>query len=73
MKNFNYAAQQVIDSGINERAKYFAEKVVAQIKARGSDWIGKHIEPFCAESDSTPIADNRLYFLQQWQMKLLDA
>jgi hypothetical protein len=78
---FTETARRVIESGATEKAKSFAEKVHDQVLAKGDDWIEKnkmaleitHLN-FAEYADGSgeiaPIEDNRLFYLQKWQLAL---
>ncbi|MDP1586619.1 MAG: hypothetical protein Q8M07_02650 [Prosthecobacter sp.] len=78
---FNETARRVIESGATENAKAFATKVRDRILANGDEWIEKN--KFALEisqlnfskyadgsGEIAPIEDNRLFYLQKWQMVL---
>lgn len=76
VSNFNSIAAEVIASATTEKARAFAEKVVAAITANGDEWIvanaSKLHVTLSADSvrQTAPVADNRLFFVQKWQMAL---
>lgn len=81
---FNKTAERVIASGTTEKAKEFAEKVRAQILEKGEEWIERNqdaleisLANFAVYADGAgeiaPIEDNRLFYLEKWQLALRRA
>lgn len=74
--NFRSIAKEVIESAPSEKARAFAEKVIGQIEARGQEWIMSHAAALHCELSAdecrnmAPVSDNRLFFMQNWQMAL---
>lgn len=74
VNNFNSIAAEVIASATSDKARAFAEKVVASIAARGESWIEKNAAALSVTlsadqlRDAAPVADNRLFFLKKWQL-----
>lgn len=78
---FNETARRVIESGKTEKAKAFAEKVRAAVLEKGPEWMEEHKGElqiseanFSVYADGSgeiaPIEDNRLFYLEKWQMAL---
>lgn len=76
MNFFNEHAETIINAAPTAKARAFAEKLVAQIKARGPEWIETHTDalqvrlPVWGPESVAPTADNRLFFLSHWQLAL---
>lgn len=76
VENFNSIAAELIASAPTEKARAFAEKVAAQVAAKGDEWIVANVFKLACEmsADMTrhtaPVADNRLFFMQKWQLAL---
>lgn len=79
MNFFNDHAAIIVDSATNPAARAFAEKVVAQVTARGEAWIEAHKDalkvrgPAYGPESEAPTADNRGFFLTHWQLALASA
>jgi hypothetical protein len=81
LETFREVARRVIESGRTEKAKAFAKKVRDQILSKGEDWIEGNKTPleigelnFAEYADGNgeiaPVEDNRLFYLQKWQVVL---
>jgi len=76
VSNFNSIAAELIASAPTEKARAFAEKVIGLVNARGADWIEAnaiklHVTLSADQvRASAPVADNRIFFMQKWQLAL---
>jgi hypothetical protein len=82
MNNFNEYAEIIINSAPGAYARKFAEALVAQINARGTEWIEAHTTAlhinFSASEDDAmtkrlgvaSIAQQRNFYLREWQRAL---
>lgn len=76
MNFFNEHAETIINAAPTAKARAFAEKLVAQVKARGQEWIEANADalqvrlPVWGAESAAPTADNRLFFLTHWQLAL---
>lgn len=72
--NFNSLAKLLIETATSQKAVEFAQRVIAQIEEKGADWMAAHAVTLQLLSDHKtdfcPVADNRPYFLGQFQMAL---
>lgn len=77
IKNFEIAVEALYNEAPSEKARAFVEKLSEQIRAKGEDWISaRAIELHITDvevSDSAvcPIEDNRLFYLERWQLALV--
>ena len=77
-ENFIIAAKILYDSAPNEKAGEFVSKLAGRIAAKGEAWINAnatklHISDVEVSDQSiAPIADNRLFYLAQWQLALAE-
>lgn len=77
IKNFEIAVEALYNEAPSEKARAFVEKLAAQIRAKGEDWIAAraielHITDIeVSDSPSIPsIEENRLFYIAQWQALL---
>ena len=75
VENFESIATELVRVAPNEKAAAFAKKVADQIRARGASWIGSNVETLKiqqpADKQFFPVADNRMFFLTEWQSALI--
>ncbi len=77
IQNFQNYANAVIASGSTPKAKEFAKSVISKIESKGSDWIAQNAKKLQIEVDfstcneSAPVADNRIFYIQKWQLALI--
>jgi hypothetical protein len=61
-----------------ERARLYIESLVDRILNKGPNWIDAHsdmlnIHESADQLENTfPVEDNRLWFIEQWQMALME-
>jgi|NOAtaT_6_FD_contig_61_4016756_length_694_multi_3_in_0_out_0_2 predicted pyridoxine 5'-phosphate oxidase superfamily flavin-nucleotide-binding protein len=74
--NFESIAVALHDEAPSEKARAFVDKIASAIRAKGAEWIAAnefalHIT-FSAEEqeDLTPVEDNRLWYIAEWQIAL---
>ena len=76
IKNFEIAAEALYNEAPSEKARAFVEKIASQIRAKGEDWITArvielHVTDVEVSDDAVcPIEDNRLFYLERWQLAL---
>lgn len=76
MKNFEVAVEALYNEAPSDKARAFTEKLAAQIRAKGEDWIAARVTELhisdaeVSDSAYCPIEDNRLFYLTQWQLAL---
>jgi hypothetical protein len=76
IKNFEIAAKSIIDEAPTEKARIFAERLAAKIRAKGEDWIAARISALhisdseVSDASICPIEDNALLYLIDWQRAL---
>lgn len=76
IKNFEIAAEALHNEAPTEKARAFVDQLAAQIRARGNDWIAAHVTELhitdgeVSDSCPFPIEDNRLFYLERWQIAL---
>lgn len=74
--NFESIVSALHDEAPSDRARAFVEKIAAEIRARGSDWIAEHARALHIEHPAewhdtvAPVEDNRLWWLAEWQKAL---
>lgn len=77
MKNFEIAVEALYNEAPSDKARAFVERVAAQIRAKGNEWIeGRatdlHItDAEVSDSAIVTIEENRLFYMEKWQMALL--
>jgi hypothetical protein len=77
-ENFEGIAAALEAAAPTEKGRTFAAKIAAQIRANGAEWIeanhvSLHIDMSVKECEElAPVADNRLFFMQEWQLALAD-
>lgn len=75
--NFASLSALLIQSAPTQKAVDFANKVIAQIEARGSEWVAKNAAELQLLSDHKndfcPVADNRVFFMTKFQTALMAA
>lgn len=75
-RNLESIAVALHDEAPTEAAREYIEILLDNIMDRGSNWIDAHadmlhINSSAEELESTfPVEDNRLWFIEQWQMAL---
>lgn len=73
---FAYLKTELIKSAATPKAVAFAEKIAAQIEARGAAWIDSNAAALKISGNIealekfAPVADNRAFFLSAWQLAL---
>jgi hypothetical protein len=73
---FEYIRAELIKSAGSDKARAFAEKIAAQVEARGVEWIESNREALKIGSTIealekfAPVSDNRNWFLAAWQVAL---
>ena len=77
-ESFKSIASEVVRSGKTEKAKEFAQSVILKIEAKGAEWIESNFSKLGlieggapAIEDISPVADNRIFYIQKWQMALI--
>lgn len=77
IKNFEVAVEALYNEAPSDKARAFVEKLAAQIRAKGEDWIAAHVTDLHvtdAEVSDHPdlpsIEENRLFYLERWQVAL---
>ena len=75
VENFESIAAELVRVAPNEKAAAFAKKVADQIRARGAQWIESNVAALKiqlpADKQYFPVADNRIFFMTEWQAALL--
>jgi len=77
IKNFEIAVEALYNEAPSEKARAFVEKLAGQIRAKGEDWIAARVTELhitdveVSDSAVCPIEDNRLFYLERWQLALL--
>ena len=79
-ENFATLAALLLATSPSEKATNFANRVIADVNARGPEWMAKNavtlqiLSPFGSVEDDrrspAPVADNRPYFMGQLQLAL---
>lgn len=72
IQNFKEISQELYATAQTDKARAFCEKITKQIEAKGDAWIIEHEKELgitfsVSEQKSAPVADNRTWFLSQWQ------
>jgi len=76
-KNFEIAVEALYNEAPSEKARAFVEKLAAQIRAKGENWIAAHVTELHITENEVgddfyfTIENNRLFYLQRWQLALL--
>ena len=76
IKNFEIAAAALYNEAPSEKARAFVEKIAGKIRANGEEWITSratelHITDAEVSDEAVcPIEDNRLFYLEKWQLAL---
>ena len=76
IENFNSVVSALEAASSSPKATAFLNRLVAQINARGEAWIIDNALPLqiihSAEdwADLCPVGDNRLFYIQKFQMAL---
>ena len=76
IQNFKEISKELYATAQTDKARAFCEKITKQIEAKGEEWIISHetelgIHYSVAEQKvSAPVAENRTWFLSQWQKAL---
>lgn len=79
INNFEKAAEALYNEAPSEKARAFVEKLAAQIRAKGEDWISAHVTELhitdneVADNSILTIEDNRLFYLGRWQLALMQS
>ncbi|MBP7253976.1 MAG: hypothetical protein KBA75_10905 [Alphaproteobacteria bacterium] len=85
LQNFEALSAELIRSGATPKAAAFAEKISAQVRAMGAEWIEAnalklHValtpeitQPGTVEYTNAiaPVCDNRAYYISEWQAVLM--
>lgn len=73
--NFDSLAAILIHTAPSEKARVFAEKKIAEVRARGPQWIADHAVSLqilsSADGLFCPVEDNRNYYMAQIQVALM--
>ncbi len=73
-KNFNSLAALLISTAASDKARAFAEKIIAQVRARGAQWMADNAVAMqildAADGRFCPVADNRNYYMAKLQTAL---
>ena len=78
IRNFESIAVALHDEAPTERARLYIESLVDRILNKGPNWIDAHsdilhIHESADQLENTfPVEDNRLWFIEQWQMALME-
>ncbi len=78
IRNFESIAVALHDEAQTERARLYIESLVGRILNKGHNWIDAHsdmlnIHESADQLENTfPVEDNRLWFIEQWQMALME-
>ncbi len=73
--NFNSLAAILVRTAISEKASVFAEKKIAEVRARGAEWMANNavilqiLSP--ADDRFCPVEDNRNYYMAKIQVALM--
>ena len=76
MKNFEAAVTILFNEAPTDKARAFVEKLAASIREKGEKWISARVTALhisdveIADETISPIEDNRLFYLEQWQTAL---
>lgn len=76
MKNFEAAVAALYNEAPSEKARAFVEKIAAKIRAKGGDWIAARVTDLhitdveVSDSAECSIEDNRLFYMERWQLAL---
>ena len=74
--NFEKAVEILFNEAPSEKARAFVEKLAAQIRAKGDEWIAAHVHDLhitdaeISDQAIVTIEDNRLFYISQWQLAL---
>jgi len=75
--NFEIAVEALYNEAPSEKARAFVERLAAQIRAKGEDWIAARVielhitDVEVSDSAECNIEDNRMFYLERWQLALL--
>ena len=78
IRNFESIAVALHDEAQTERARLYIESLKAKILNQGPNWIDAHcdmlkIHDSAEQLEKTfPVEDNRLWFIEQWQIALME-
>ena len=76
LSNFEVAAAALHNEAPTEKARVFVDKLAAAIRAKGEGWIQSHVTELhitdaeVADDAACPIEDNRLFYIERWQVAL---
>ena len=78
IRNFESIAVALFDEAPTERARLYIESLAGRIWNKGPNWIDAHsdmlhIHESADQLENTfPVEDNRLWFIGQWQIALME-
>jgi len=74
VSNFESIAAELVRVAPTQKAADFALRTADKIRARGPEWIAAHVNELHIYSSNEeqyfPVADNRIFFIEKWQMAL---
>ncbi|MEL5850145.1 MAG: hypothetical protein U7M05_12420 [Candidatus Igneacidithiobacillus chanchocoensis] len=76
-KNFEIAVDALCNGAICKNVRAEVEKIAAQIRAKGADWIAARVielhitDAEVSEYAEFPIEDNYRFYLERWQLALI--
>lgn len=73
--NFESLAVILLETAPSEKARAFAEKKIAEVRARGAQWIADKAVALQIQNNAAsrfcPVADNRNYYMAAIQTALM--
>lgn len=73
--NFNTLAAELIRTAPSEKALAFAEKIITDVRARGTQWMAENATELqildVADTTFCPVEDNRNYYMAALQVALI--